>query len=491
MKCIATVLLMCPILLIAQHHTSERQTVDLTIYNQDLALIREERSVRLQSGTITVVVPDVPATIDGTTIHCVSLTAPHDVRVLEQSYQYDLIHQAKLLEKYLGKEIEFIRVNPLTKEELTVKGVLLSSGWTQHGGPYGGYTATGSMIARINGKVEIAPEGRIVLPLLPEGLILKPQLEWKLLVKKAGTHILELSYLAHRINWECSYVAVLSETETMLDVTGWITITNNTGSHFMNASLKLVAGDLTILRTQEFQRIGSMALKADAHAEEGIQQRDFFEYKLYTLQQKTDIRANETKQIELLSARGVKGEKLYVYDGLSSDWKWWKHNPSYRDQGSFGHQSTSKVGVYVLVKNSEEYRLGYPLPKGKVRVYKQDVDRKVQFIGEDIIDHTPKNEEVRLLLGYAFDLVGKRIQKDFKVVVPGHSVEETIEISLKNHKRENVSVTVYEHPWRWHEWSIVRSNEQWTNVDQSTIRCTVQLKPEEERLLVVVLRYRW
>lgn len=480
-----------PLLLCAQQRASDRLTVDITIYNQDIALVREERSVTLANGVTTVLVPDIPATIDGTSLHCASLTAPNDVKVLEQNYQYDMIHQAKLLEKYVGKEIEFVRVDPATNKETIVKGKLLATGWTQQSGSYGGYSATGSMIAEINGKIEIAPAGRILLPSLPEGLVLKPQLQWILSAKKAGTHTLEISYLAQRINWECTYVALLDEHDTKLDLTGWVTVTNYSGSRFANAGLKLVAGDLNLVKEQERPRLGSMAMKLDVAQEASFQQRELFEYKLYALQQRTDLNAYETKQIELVAARGVTASKQFVYDGLSTDWKWWRNNYSYREQGSFGQQSNTKVGVYVIVKNSEEHNLGIPLPKGKVRVYKRDVDKKEQFIGEDYIDHTPKNEEVRLYLGNAFDLLGKRVQKDFRVVVPGHVVEETIEVTLKNHKGEPVTIVVYEHPWRWQEWSIVRSNERWMKIDQSTVRCALEVPPAEERVVTITIRYRW
>ncbi|MBP8975674.1 MAG: hypothetical protein KBG83_03055, partial [Bacteroidetes bacterium] len=237
-------LLLIPSLLSAQERVSDRESVDLTIYNQNIALIREVRSVDLSKGINQVIVPDVPATIDGSSLHCLSLTAPDDIKILEQNYQYDLVHQAKLMEKYIGKEIEFIRVDPTTNKENVVRGKLLATGWMSRG--YGDYSQSGSMIAEINGKLEIAPAGRIILPTLPEGLVLKPQLAWTLQAAQSGAQKLEISYLAGGLTWECTYVALLDKDDAAIDLTAWVTITNMSGSQFKNAGLKLVAGDINI-----------------------------------------------------------------------------------------------------------------------------------------------------------------------------------------------------------------------------------------------------
>jgi hypothetical protein len=182
---------------------------------------------------------------------------------------------------------------------------------------------------------------------------------------------------------------------------------------------------------------------------------------------------------------------MFIYDGLSDFWRSWRNNAGYRDQSTFGHQSNPKVGVFVSFKNSQSEGLGIPLPKGKIRVYKRDSDGKEQFIGEDQIDHTPKDEEVRLYLGNAFDLVGSRTQKNFRVVVSGHSVEETFEIKVKNHKDEPVEVAVYEHPWRWSEWEITKSNAEWEKVDQSTLRFPVKIGKNSETAVSYTVRYTW
>jgi hypothetical protein len=476
---------------------SERQSVDLTIYNSNLALVREERTIDLIKGMNRVVIPDIPATIDGTSLHFSSLTDPAAVKVLEQNYQYDLVHQAKLMEKYIGKEVEFIRTDNESKKDYTVKGKLLATGWQPQPGynPYGGgtpYYATGQMIAEINGKIEIGPAGRLVLPSLPEGLILKPQLEWLVNSTKAGQHKTEISYLANQLTWSCNYVALLNVNDTEIDLTGWVTVTNNSGTLFKNTGLKLVAGDVNLVKDVQARASGMMITKmAEVAVAPQFQQKELFEYKLYSLQRKTDLGNNETKQIELTSAKNVVSKKVFLYDGLSDQWRYWYNNYSYRAQGSFGQESNKKIGVFVTFKNEEKAGLGIALPKGKVRVYKRDDDGKEQFVGEDEIDHTPKDEEIKLYLGNAFDIVGERAQKDFRVVVSGHIVDETFEIKVRNHKSEPVEVLVYEHPWRWNEWDITKSNTSWEKVDQTTIKFPVNLKKDEEKIITYTIRYNW
>ena len=463
----------------------ERTSVDLTIYNQNLSLIREERSISLPRGMSRLLVPDIPATIDGTSLHFLSMTDPGAVRVLEQNYQYDLVHTSKLLERYLGKQVEFVRVEPSTDKEYTVSGRLLATG-------YSGQSYQGGMIAEINGKVEVNPSGRLILPALPEGLILKPQLEWLVSNSRDGAHRAEISYLAGGLSWSSDYVALLNAEDTKLDLTGWVTLTNNSGTTFSDAGLKLVAGDVNVVQEQFAGAMRSAkTMMADVAEEPQFKQTELFEYKLYALQRRTDIRNNETKQVELVAGKAVPSRKVFIYDGLAGLWRMWFNNYSYRSQSSFGQQSNTKVGVYVTFKNEEKGGLGIPLPKGKVRVYKRDQDGKEQFIGEDQIDHTPKDEELRLYLGNAFDIVGERAQKDFKSLAGGRIVEESIEIKVRNHKAEPVEVQVYEHPWRWSQWEIVSASGDWQKVDQSTLRFPVKVGKDQEKVVKYTVRYSW
>lgn len=453
----------------------ERTSVDLTIYNQNLSLIREERPILFPKGESHVVIPEIPATIDGTSLHFSSLTDAAAVRVLEQSYQYDLVSRSKLLEKYLGKEIQFG----------STVGKLLAAGSGQDN------TFNVGIVAEINGKIEINPPGQLILPDLPEGLIVKPQLEWLVSNTHEGEQKTEISYMAGQLSWVCDYVALLNKDDSKLDLTGWVTLTNNSGTSFKNAGLKLVAGDVNLVR----QQFDNMRLSKGAMAEQVVQpqfkQTELFEYKLYTLQRHTDLSNDETKQIELTSGKNISARKVFIYDGIADQWRAWYHDYSYRSQGSFGQQSNPKVGVFVTFRNEEKSGLGIPLPKGRIRMYKRDDDGKEQFIGEDRIDHTPKDEELRLYLGNAFDIVGERAQKDFKTITAGHVVEETIEIKVRNHKKDSVEVQIYEHPWRWNEWEITKSTAEWTKVDQSTLRFPVKIGKDEEKVVTYTIRYSW
>lgn len=471
--------------------SGERTSVDLTIYNQNLSLIREERTLTLAKGMNRVVIPDIPSTIDGTSVHFLSLTDPNGVKVLEQNYQYDLVHQAKLLEKYLGKQIEFVRYDEATKKEYSVFGKLLATGFAAQPA-YGSFISTGGMVAEINGKIELNPAGRLVLPSLPEGLILKPQLEWLVANDKAGQQRTEISYLAGQLSWTCSYVALLNKNDTKLDLTGWVTLTNNSGTAFKDAGLKLVAGDVNIVRNEfDGMRMAKNMGAVSEAAQPQFKQTDLFEYKLYSLQRRTDLNNNETKQIELTSGANIPSRKVFIYDGFGDQWRYYYNNYSYRSQGSFGQQSNPKVGVFVTFRNDEKSGLGMPLPKGKVRVYKRDDEGKEQFVGEDEIDHTAKDEEIKLYLGNAFDIVGERAQKDFKSYAAGRVVEETIEVKVRNHKKDAAEVLVYEHPWRWSQWEIIKANTEWEKVDQSTLKFPVRIGKDQEKVVTYTIRYSW
>lgn len=470
----------------------ERGAVDLTVYNSNLALVREERSIPLAKGAFRLTVPDVPATIIPASLSFSVPSDPAAVRVLEQNYQYDLVNQGKLLEKYLGRAVEFRRFDPEGKREVTVTGKLLAAGAGEAfpGGATDG--AVPGLIAEINGKVEVNPAGRLVLPSLPEGLILKPQLQWLLNSSKDGASKAEISYLASGLSWSCDYVALLDKNDDRIDLTGWVTLVNGSGTSFKDAGLKLVAGDVNLVQDEaQDGRMAKRAMMAMDAAAPQFKQTDLFEYKLYNLQRRTDLADNESKQIELVSGRGAAARKLLVYDGLDQGWRYWLNNPGYRDQSTFGQQGNTKVGVYVAFRNDEKSGLGIPLPKGKVRVYKKDGDGREQFIGEDALDHTPKDEEVRLYLGNAFDVVGSRAQIDFKDLSSGHVVEETFEIKVRNHKKDAVEVMVYEHPWRWSQWELVKSTVPGEKVDQSTLRFPLKIAPDKEKSLVYTVRYSW
>ncbi|MCS7150994.1 MAG: DUF4139 domain-containing protein [Endomicrobia bacterium] len=453
--------------------SQQLKEVELTIYNQNLALVKEKREVELKKGTQVLKIQDVAGRIDPASVHFKSITAPDECFILEQSFDYDLISQHKLLEKYIGKEIEikeYLQEKDATKE-ITKKGILISI----HDG----------RVVKIGDKIHLNPQGVIVLPDLPEGLITKPTLSWLLSNKKDGRHIVEISYLTEGINWTADYVLVVDKYDKMLDLTGWVTIDNQSGTTYKEAKLKLIAGDIHRVELQAGIRRDVVFKAAVAEVEEPqFKQKEFFEYHIYTLQRKTTIKDNEKKQIEFVKATDVAAKKLYIYDGAK--FSWWGLASTSDDL--YGDRCNKKVWVILEFKNSKENNLGLPLPKGKMRVYKKDEEDMLQFIGEDQIDHTPKDETIRIYLGNAFDIVGERKLLDRKST--SNTQELKIEIKIKNRKKENIEVVVIERHYAAN-WRILDSTHKWTKRDVNTIEFILPVAKEKEETIVYSVKYWW
>lgn len=481
---------------------SPREKVELTVYNQDFALVKEERKAELNKGINSVRLEEVPAYIDPTSVRIKSVNFPGSLRIIEQSYDFDTVSYGKLLEKYLGREIEIHQIVDAKTGEVRIKQArLLSSGYSPQPRNRGfgmqqvyNYNYSGQPLFEIDGKIHTQATGTLVLPALPEGLILKPMLSWQLEAQKAGSQTVEVSYMTSGIQWIADYVALISPDDTQLDLTGWVTLDNRSGVAYESAKLKLIAGDVHILQpsVSDIRIIGGLAKEASASASPQFKEKAFFEYHLYTLQRPTTIKDNEIKQIEFVTASKVSVKKRYVYDGfqISQQYRNWDVI-SYRDRQEFGTDSQTKVWVILEFKNSEENNLGIPLPKGRIRLYKEDEDKGQEFVGEDEIDHTPKDEEVTLYAGNAFDLVGERKQLDFKVIESGHIYDETFEITLRNHKQEDVTVTVKEHLYRWKEWEIRNSSHPYEKKDSQTIELSLPVPKDGQTKLAYTARYRW
>jgi hypothetical protein len=477
---------------IPESNTSDRISVDLTVYNQGSSLIREVREVTLRKGQNRIVVPEVPATLDPSSMHL--STAGGTLRILEQNYQFDLPDTYTLLSRYIGRDIELMRKDGLGGERSFVAKLLAveNSAGMNTQGPDG---RNAGILAEVGGKIEVAPAGRLVLPSLPEGLILKPRLLWLAETPKDGKQKVELTYLAGAINWTCEYVTLLSADATKIDLTGWVTLDNQSGTAFHNAGLKLVAGEVNRVEDQAsdgiMEKSSRVGYAMSAPAAPQFQQSEIFEYKLYTLGRRTDLGGREKKQIELVSANQANCRKVMVYDGIDESWHWWMNAPGYRNQQNFGQTGNTKVGVYVIFKNDKASNLGMPLPAGRVRVFQNDPDGKPQLIGEDKLGHTPKDEEIRLFLGKSFDVVGERAQMDFKSLAKGEMVEETFRIKLRNHKASPAVVDILEHPWRWREWEVLKADAKWEKVDQNTLRFPVEIAADSEKVVTYTLRYRF
>ncbi len=418
--------------------------IRITVYNDQTGLINETREFSLDKGRQELRFEDVAATIDPTSV---SFKAA-GVSVIEQNYEYDLVSVGKLYEKYIGKEIFFeLELDEKRRERKTAR--LLS--------------ASGGLILEMEGDIWTNPPGKVVLPELPEGLILRPSLVWRLDAERSGKRDCEVSYLASSIGWYADYVGISNEDDTQMDIEGWVTITNHTGTTYPNAKLKVVAGTVHRVEEKVWREQAEYAAKG---APPGFEQRRFFEYHLYDLKEPTTIRSNEEKQIRFISPTTTTTEKIYTYDGTRYD----------------------NVRVMIEFENSEENGLGIPLPQGKVRVYKRDKDGSLLFAGEDRIDHTPKDEVVRLYIGDAFDIVCERKLIE-TTKIADRVREDAYEISVRNHKDTKLVVQVVEHLGRF--WEILRSSHDYEKKDALTIEFPVEVEANGEQKVVYKVRYTW
>jgi hypothetical protein len=433
----------------------------VTIYNGNLGLVKDTREVRFPTGLHEAQFMDVAALIDPTTVHLKSLTDPQGLRILEQNYEYDLLSSQKLMEKYVGKKVRLHQGDGSWHD-----ATLLS---------------TNGPVFEINGQIHLGHHGRMVLPSLPENLVSKPTLVWLLRNQTAAAQRVEASYLTGGITWKADYVMVINAADTKSDVTGWVTIDNKSGATYANAALKLVAGDLN--RAKDPRREGKMmdiAARAPSaqEASRDFRSEGFFEYHLYTLDGRTTIKDNQTKQLTLMAASDVGVKKHLFYYGAADYYR-----------NSYGVPiSNQKVAVTLEIRNSQDNRLGVPLPKGKIRVYKADASGSQQLIGEDWIDHTPKDERVRIKLGDAFDVVGERTQKEWKKL-GGGLYEVEWEISLRNHKKEDQTVTVIE-PVPG-DWQVLASTHAWDKPEAHTLKFDVPVPKEGGSKIVYRVRLRF
>lgn len=439
---------------------SAEPTVAVTIYNQNLGLVKDVRELEFQKGRSVIKFTDVAAQIDPTSVHFKPMDIGDKVAILEQNYQYDLVSSSKILEKYIDKEIElFTKSGAPSGEDKSYKGQLLS------------YSGDNLTIRESDGAIRIVRLNEVrdmYFPSLPEGLITKPTLVWLLDSEVSGKRKAEVSYLTSGINWHAEYVGVVDQPDQNLELAGWVSIDNRSGATYEEAKIKLIAGEVHRVREEvippRLTKADMMELAAGAPQ---FEEKPFFEYHLYTLLRPSTIKDNEIKQVSLFPTTNVKVKKIFTYDGA-------------RDE--------KNVKVELEFKNSQSDGLGMPLPKGKIRVYKADVDKSLEFVGEDLIDHTPKDEKVRVFLGNAFDIVGERKKTDFKQISKDVT-EESYEIKLRNHKEESVEVVVVEHLYGYTEWEIIESSFKYEKKDVGTIEFKILLQKDEEKTLNYTVRY--
>lgn len=445
---------------------SDSQGVSITIYNQNFGLIRDTRTINLHQGVNNVRFEDVAGCIDPSSVSFQSLTAPNSVAVREQNYQYDLMDQNTILSKSVGKELKIKHYGSNgTAEELT--GRLLNPPQSRVFSESGSSVQQQGIVLKTNDAIVLNPQGQISLAELPPGLVSKPSLLWKLETDKAGEHRTEIAYQTAGINWKCDYVALLNKDDDKSDLTSWVTIDNKSGGTYKDAALKLMAGDVhKVQQNQAYPMAPMMKAARAAAAEPQFQEASFAEYHLYTLKGKTTVADNETKQMSLFNASDIPIRKLFIYEPNKGNYYW-----------NQGNNAEQKVQVKFELANTEKNHLGMPMPKGKVRVYKKDQDGALQFIGEDLIDHTPRDEKVRLYIGDAFDLVGERKQTNYTRVSDRVS-RYTYEISLRNHKDSDVTIVAVEHTYG--DWTILNSSLEYAKKDSHTFEFSAKVPANGE-----------
>ncbi|MGH9713819.1 MAG: DUF4139 domain-containing protein [Candidatus Acidiferrales bacterium] len=449
--------------------TTDKDQVDLavTVYNSNIALVRDVRQIHLPSGQFLLRFEDVAASINPATVHFRSLNDPSKLNVIEQNYEYDLLDPQKLLQKYVGREVTLVREekDAGSTRWVETRALLLAD----NNGP----------VWKIGNEIVTGMTANSYrFPDLPENLYSRPTLVWSLENRGAAAQKVEASYLANNINWTADYVLTVGRDEKAADLDGWVTLTNSSGVAYNNAKLQLVAGE--IHRTaQPVTRMAMEAMVNKAAAAPQFQQEGFSEYHLYTLGRRTSIQNNESKQISLLTASGVSVEKLLSVEGQQY---------YYRNPQGIGNPIPQPVKVIYRFKNDEKGGLGMPLPAGTVRVYQSDSKGGVQFVGEDTINHTPKDESVKIYVGNAFDVVCERKQLDYKRIA-SNQAEMEYQIALRNHKDTAVTVEVREPVGG--DWEVVSSNFKWIKLDSTTIGFSIPVDKNGSATLDYRVRVKW
>src|SRR6202166_3636410 len=459
----------------------------ITIYNQDFAVVRQEIPLDLKAGDNQVNVNEIPMHLEPDSVVLRDPTGKHALQILEQNYRADAVSEALLLSLYEGKTIEFE-----TGAGQIIKGKVIRSGFTprnyfsiNRGQEYYGGGVAQQPVIEVNGQLRFSLPGTPIFPSLTDDSILKPRLEWSLATDKPGKFPAEFSYVTGGMGWEADYNIVTPEKGDIVDVVGWVTMDNQTGKTFENARIKLMAGDVNKIQPgmngRNFTQMAMVSAGA-VMVEPPVTEKAFDEYHLYTLERTTTLRDRETKQVEFIRAPGVGTKQIYIYDGVKIDanryngWDW----DNIRNDHSYGTESNPKIWVMREFVNSQANHLGMPLPKGRVRFYRRNDDGQIEFTGENVIDHTPRDETVRIYTGNAFDLTGERTRTNYTVDDGKRTATESFEIKVRNHKKEPVDVRVVEHLYRGLTWDIAFTSAKHKKTDSHTIEFPVTIAADGE-----------
>ncbi|MBI3478293.1 MAG: hypothetical protein HY010_21390 [Acidobacteria bacterium] len=496
--------------ILAYAHAETRQAASLTegdsapaltIYNQNFFVAREYLPLDLNNGVNHVNFAGITSHLEPDSVILRDLTG-RPLQILEQSYRNDPVSQELLLSFYEGKTIDFL-VQRGEKSE-TIHGKIVRSGYvpiSYYQQPNYGYPQPniGQPIIEVDGILRFGLPGQPLFPALGGDSILKPTLSWELSTTQSGKSQAEISYVSGGMTWQSDYNLVVADGPknsgmNSLDLVGWITMRNQSGKTFENARLKLLAGDVS--KIQPGNIAGGLylaedkAMRAEAAAPV-VREKSFDEFHLYTLERPATLRDNETKQVEFVRTNGIQSQRLYVYDGAQIAQYGYYNSEQIRNEPSYGTASNKKVWVLQEFKNSEANHLGIALPKGRLRFYRRDTDGSLQFVGENTIDHTPKDEMLRIYTGNAFDIVGERKRTNYRVDSNAHWMDETFEIRVRNHKKESANVRVVEHLYRWTNWKLTEQSSQFKKRDAQTIEFPVTVAPDGEQVVTYTVHYSW
>jgi hypothetical protein len=468
----------------------------LTIYNQNFAVVRDTVPLDLKAGPNAVRYTGATRQVEPDSVILRDPAGKHSLQILEQNYRNDPVSEPLLLSLFEGKTIDFqnVRMKDNTQTREIIPGRIIRSGYVPGGpgiNPYTGMPNVGSEqpIIEVNGKLQFSLPGTPLFPDLGDDTVLKPAFNWLLQSDSPGKFDAEVAYITGGFDWSASYNLVSPEKGDLVDIVGWITMNNNSGKTFENAKIKLMAGDVN--KIQPPMAFPGMArAKAvgqyEMNAAPAVTEKAFDEFHLYSIARPTTLHDRETKQVEFVHAEKIFAPTIYVYDGAEG---YHFYGLNY-DQG-YGQTGNKKVSVMREFMNAETNHLGIALPKGKLRFYRRDDGGQLQFVGENIIDHTPDKELVRVKTGNAFDLVGERKQTNFHLDTGDKWMDETFEIKLRNHKKEPVEIRVVEHLYRWSNWEITKKSDDFTKKDAQTIEFRIPVKPDEERTLNYTVHYSW
>lgn len=460
------------------HISSAAANPSLTIYNGNFAVVRDTLNLKLTKGSNLIKYQDITRQLEADSVVFRPLDSKWNLTIQEQNYLSLPVNEALLLNHFEGQTIDF----EVTRNNATsvIPGKIIRSSLSGD-----------APIIEMDGKTRFGLPGRPLFPALKDDTLLKPTLAWQLYSTKAGNTRAELAYLTDGLRWKADYNIVASKNSDRVDVNGWVSFQNQSGKSFRNAKVKLMAGDINkIAPAQPYAARARMAVMEEAMAPP-VTAKDFDEYHLYSIGHTVDLNDGESKQIAFVTASGVKSSTRYIYDGAQLDQRYQPAMERIRNDPNYGIQSNNKVWIYREFDNNKGNGLGIPLPKGRVRFYQQDEDKQLEFLGENNIDHTAADATVSLYTGNAFDVVGSRKRLDFKLNNRENSAQESFEITLKNSKKQAVTVSVVEHLYRWTSWDIQQHSDTFKKTDSQTIEFETELKPNQEKTITYSVHYQW